>query len=105
MVHDSSGAFPAAGMARPLILGVGGEARALMERAGCGIAMEPEDEAQLVGAILRLAGDPGLRESLGRAGRAYVEAHHDRDRLASDYLAVLEKVVGEAPAPPGAGRS
>jgi glycosyltransferase involved in cell wall biosynthesis len=96
--------FEAAGMARPLILGVGGEARALMERAGCGIAMEPEDETQLVEAILRLAGDPGLRESLGRAGRAYVEAHHDRDRLASDYLAVLEKVVGEAPARPGAGR-
>jgi glycosyltransferase involved in cell wall biosynthesis len=97
--------FEAAGVARPLILGVGGEARSLMERAGCGIAMEPENAEELVEAILRLAGDPRLRESLGRAGRAYVEAHHDRDRLAADYLGVLEKVAGEAPARRGMARS
>lgn len=91
--------FEAAGMARPLILGVGGEARACVEQAGCGIAIEPENAAELVAAILRLADDPELRRSLGSAGRAWVEAHHDRDRLAAAYLDLLEKIAGTPPAP------
>ena len=36
------------------------------------------DSAQdFAAAVLRLLADPALRERIGRAGRAYVEAHHD----------------------------
>jgi len=86
--------FEAAGMGRPILLGVGGEAREIVERAGCGEYVEPENEAALVEAVLRLAADPARCLALGEAGRAYVARHHDRDRLAADYLALLESVRG-----------
>jgi hypothetical protein len=85
--------FEAFGMARPVIVGVAGEATELVERAGAGIPIEPENATQLIRAIERLAADPVLRERLGRAGRRYALSHHDRDRLAVDYLDVLAEVV------------
>jgi glycosyltransferase involved in cell wall biosynthesis len=85
--------FEAAGMARPILLGVGGDARAVVEAAGCGVYVEPEDDAALVDAVLRLAGDPARRQELGRAGHAWVAAHHDRDRLAAEYLELLGAVL------------
>jgi glycosyltransferase involved in cell wall biosynthesis len=85
--------FEALGMARPVIIGVPGEARRLVERAGAGLAMDPGNAAQLVEAVERLAADPELGRRLGRSGYAYVVAHHDRDRLARDYLDVLSRVL------------
>ncbi len=86
--------FEAAGMARPILIGVGGEAREIVERAECGEYVEPENDGALVEAVLRLAADPARRAALGEAGRAYVARHHDRDRLAADYLALLARVAG-----------
>ncbi len=84
--------FEALGMARPIINGVPGEASRLVERAGAGICIEPEDADQLVQAVERLAGDPELCQRYGRAGHEYALAHHDRDRLAADYLEVIRRV-------------
>jgi colanic acid biosynthesis glycosyl transferase WcaI len=85
--------FEAFGMARPIIIGVPGEAGDLVERAGAGVAIEPEDDRQLVDAVERLAGDPALCERLGRAGYTYGIRHHDRDNLAEDYLQVISRVA------------
>lgn len=84
--------FEAAGMARPILLGVGGEAREIVEAAGCGEYVEPENDLALVEAVLRLAADPARRHALGQAGRTYVAEHHDRDRLAVEYLDLLTAV-------------
>jgi len=84
--------FEAFGMARPIIIGVPGEAGDLVERAGAGVAVEPENAEQLVEAVERLADDPELCERLGRAGYRYGIEHHDRDVLASDYLEVISRV-------------
>ena len=86
--------FEAFGMARPIIIGVPGEAGDLVERAGAGVAMEPENAGQLVEAVERLADDPALCERLGRAGYSYGIRHHDRDSLAEDYLQVISRVGG-----------
>jgi len=85
--------FEAFGMARPIIIGVPGEAVDLVERAGAGISIEPENAEQLVAAVEKLAGDPALCERLGRAGYAYGIRHHDRDNLADDYLQVISRVA------------
>jgi len=84
--------FEAFGMARPIIIGVAGEASDLVERAGAGLAIEPENSEQLVDAVERLAADPALCERLGRAGHNYGIEHHDRDTLADDYLDVISRV-------------
>ena len=89
--------FDAAGMALPIILGVGGFARSFVEEAGCGLCVEPEDEDELVEAVLRLADDSELRERLGRAGHDHVVSEFDRDRLAARYLEVIEDVANHEP--------
>jgi colanic acid biosynthesis glycosyl transferase WcaI len=79
--------------ARPVILGVDGHARNVMERANAGIFVPPEDSAELADAILRLAADLALRESLGRNGRQYVLQHFSRQQTAEVYLDVLQDLL------------
>ena len=85
--------FETAGMAKPIINGVGGFAAEFIEKAGAGINIEPENSDQLIEALLRLRQAPDLREAYGNAGRAYVIAHFDRDKLATDYLETIHAVV------------
>jgi colanic acid biosynthesis glycosyl transferase WcaI len=71
--------------ARPIILGVEGEARRLVEKeAGSAIAVEPENARALASAILHLYKHPEEIERLGQQGRAFVEAHFDRDQLVAE---------------------
>lgn len=85
--------FEAMALGVPMILGVEGEAKALMDAGGAGIAITPEDDAELAAAIERLAGDPALKERIGASAQAYVRAHFDRQVLARAYLAEFEKLV------------
>ena len=81
-------------MARPILLGVGGEAAKLVEAAGGGLHFQPENAEQLVAAVLRLADEPELGQRLGQSGRAYVTAHFDRGILAERYLSLIESLAG-----------
>ena len=85
--------FEAMAMRRPMILGVGGEARQLLENAGAGIPVPPEDEKALAEAVRRLAADSNLARQMGESGRRYVEENFDRSRLAKQYSAVLSSVA------------
>jgi colanic acid biosynthesis glycosyl transferase WcaI len=80
--------------ARPVILGVDGHARKVMEQANAGIFITPEDPAALADAVVRLAADPALRESLGRNGRQHVLQHFSRQNTAKLYLDVLQDLLG-----------
>jgi glycosyltransferase involved in cell wall biosynthesis len=88
--------FEAMAMARPIILGVRGDARVLLQRAGGGLDMEPGCAESLVACVMRLADDPSLRSALGASGRAFVEEHYNRDRLAGEMLGLLESVADGA---------
>jgi colanic acid biosynthesis glycosyl transferase WcaI len=79
--------------ARPVILGVDGHARKVMEQADAGIFITPEDPAALAEAVVRLAGDPVLRESLGRNGRQHVLRYFSRQHTARIYLEVLQDLL------------
>jgi glycosyltransferase involved in cell wall biosynthesis len=76
---------------RPVILAAEGEARRILEAAGAGIAVPPEEPDALLRAILRLRDDPDLRRRQGQAGRAAVEAHYSR----RDQALRLEQLLGE----------
>jgi colanic acid biosynthesis glycosyl transferase WcaI len=82
--------------ARPVILGVDGHARRVMEQANAGIFIQPEDPAELADAVIRLAADPALRESLGRNGRQHVLQHFSRRQTATAYLDLLHDLLGES---------
>lgn len=70
--------------ARPILLGVDGEARRLVEEeAGAAIYVEPENATALTSAILQLYHQPELATELGQRGRAFVERRFDRSQLAT----------------------
>jgi glycosyltransferase involved in cell wall biosynthesis len=78
---------------RPVIGAVRGEARAILERSGGAVLVEPENGPGIAAAVEQLRVDPELRRRLGEAGRAFARAHYDRDALAARYLELLQAVV------------
>jgi glycosyltransferase involved in cell wall biosynthesis len=76
--------------ARPVILGVDGQARSIIEEAGAGIVVQPENSSALVGAIEQLASNRELGHRLGRQGREYIVRRLSRLQTAEDYIQVLE---------------
>jgi glycosyltransferase involved in cell wall biosynthesis len=78
--------------ARPVILAVDGEARRIIEEAGAGIFVEPQNPTDLAAAIVRLAEEPELCNVLGSNGRGYVAGHFSRQQTAERYIDVLESL-------------
>jgi glycosyltransferase involved in cell wall biosynthesis len=78
---------------RPVVLGVDGYARALLERAEAGVFVAPENPQALAAAVAQLARDPERCERLGQNGRQFVASHFSRASTAQRYLEVLESLV------------
>ena len=78
---------------RPVILGVDGQARELLERARAGIFVEPENGGALVEAITMLRASPELRTVLGQNGRRFVLQNLSRQRTARGYIEVLDGIL------------
>ncbi len=81
--------------ARPVILGVDGHAREILEQANAGVFIHPENPADLADAILRLAANPALCESMGSNGRQHVLQHFSRRQTAQTYLKILQAMLAE----------
>jgi glycosyltransferase involved in cell wall biosynthesis len=88
--------FESMAMGRPIILGVGGEARAIVEESQAGLAIDPESSANLCAAVLRLAHNPSLGRALGANGQRHVAAHFDRRVLARRFEDVLSALHAHA---------
>jgi colanic acid biosynthesis glycosyl transferase WcaI len=79
--------------ARPVILGVDGQAREIVEAAGAGLIIEPENSAALAQAIKMLAADTDLGKKLGQKGREHILRNFSRARTAEKYIDVLERLT------------
>ncbi len=84
--------FEAMAAERPIVLGVEGEALDLLEKSKGGIGIRPGDAAALVHALTRLEADRALSNSLGQNGRNFVIRNFSREKLAHDYLALLQSL-------------
>jgi colanic acid biosynthesis glycosyl transferase WcaI len=62
--------------------------------ASCGRVVEPEYPQAFADAIVILAQDAALRANLGKAGRAYAEAHLNRDAVLGGFEKELLRVNG-----------
>lgn len=84
--------FEAAAMEKPILLGVDGEARGIIERFGAGRFYEPEDCDSFLGELEAMTADPArdakIREGCGRMALAY-----DRTALARTMLSHLERAA------------
>jgi colanic acid biosynthesis glycosyl transferase WcaI len=82
--------------ARPVILGVDGQARQIVEESSCGIVIEPENSSALARAIQQLATNPALGVELGQKGREYIVKNFSRSETAQKYLHVLRTMLGQS---------
>ena len=85
--------FEIAAMARPIVISVDGEARAVVEASGGGVFAPPEDVEKMAAEIAHLADDRPEAVRMGLRGRAYVVREFDREVLARKYLELLSSIA------------
>lgn len=73
---------------RPVLLSAAGESARILERAGAGIAVEPENPGELARAVAWLAENRAEAREMGERGRSYA-----RKRLRSTQAERLEQVL------------
>jgi glycosyltransferase involved in cell wall biosynthesis len=79
----------------PVLLAIEGEASELLHEAQAGIAVSPGSPGAIAEAILELRADPVLRAEMGRAGRAYVEDHYNRQAQAQQLVNLLMGLIDQ----------
>jgi glycosyltransferase involved in cell wall biosynthesis len=82
--------------AKPVILGVEGEAKEILLEAGGGLAVPPDESEALADAILRLRQHPELARALGANGRRAVREKYSCRQQARAYLELLTHLVSTA---------
>jgi colanic acid biosynthesis glycosyl transferase WcaI len=80
--------------ARPVILGVDGQARSILEEARAGLAIEPENSAALANAICYLAANREAAREMGQRGREHIVRKCSRRYTAEKYVRMLEQMLG-----------
>ena len=84
-----------------VILVVDGQARQVVEEAQAGLFVEPGVPKVLAEAVIQLANDAELRQSLGANGRQYIVQHFSRQQKAELYTAVLAGILESSAETPG----
>jgi glycosyltransferase involved in cell wall biosynthesis len=76
---------------KPILMLIDGISRKLIEDADCGIYIEPEDINSFVEKIRFYKNNPDLIKFHGENGYNYAKLHYDRDKLAYEYIEILNK--------------
>lgn len=84
--------FEAAAMQKPMLLGVNGQAREIMEKYNAGIYFEPENEASFLKAVKIIKSDVDLYKQLQLGGKN-LAMDYDRNALADKMLKYLRKLI------------
>ena len=87
--------FESMAMERPLVMGVVGESTKIVAQSGAGIDIEPDNEYDLVNAVIKLCDDRKFYNSLCENSREFVRENFSRDKLAQDLLDILLSVANK----------
>lgn len=79
-------------MKKPILMGVDGEARKIIEDADCGIFFEPENSKELVEVVNRYKNDPELMIRHGENGYSEVMNNFNREISAVKFIEIIEKI-------------
>ena len=85
--------FESMAMQKPIILGVEGESREIIEAADAGRCIEPESGKQLAEQVMALYENAALCAELGANGRKHVAEYFDRMVLARRYESLMQALV------------
>lgn len=81
----------------PVVAGDSGGIRSAVRDGETGFVVPPTDAAGVAAAVRALLDTPGLRETMGAAGRRAVETHFNWDRMARETRDFVAQVTGLAP--------
>lgn len=85
--------FESMAVGQPLVAAVWGEGADVIQAAGCGLVTEPGNPQQLRDAVEALAADPARAREMGGRGRAYVDEHFNRGKIALHLHELLAQVA------------
>lgn len=80
-------------MKKPILIGVDGEARAIVDEARAGEYFEPENSSELVKKIIHLKNSENLLKEYGENGFLFVSEHFDRKKAALKFYDLIEKIA------------
>lgn len=72
----------------------------LVRHEETGLLFPHDDEEALAACLSRVLEDAALRRQLAAAARAHVEAHHDLDRIARQFVEEFERLLAARTLPP-----
>ena len=79
---------------KPILMGIDGVSRELIEEADCGVYVEPENPRAIADAILYAKNNSNEYIQKGINGYLFARNNFDRRKLAEDYLVEIKKIVG-----------
>lgn len=79
---------------RPILLGVEGQARRIMEDADAGVFVQPESDSELAQKIRFMYDSAAMCERMGQNGRQYILNNLSREQTAAKYLRLMERLLG-----------
>lgn len=85
--------FDAMVLKKPIVLGVRGESKMLVDQSGSGISIEPENPKEMVEAVRGLKNNAERVKQMGDRGYKYLRDHHDRSILAKRYLDIMRALT------------
>jgi glycosyltransferase involved in cell wall biosynthesis len=86
-------AMEAAAMGLPIVATDIRGCRQVVENGATGLLVRPRDASALTDAVARLAGDPGLRSTMGRRAVSKAKRDFDQRRVIAATLAVYEDLL------------
>jgi len=85
--------FESMAMGKPIVLGVMGESAEIINDAGSGIPIEPENDEELANTVEKLFVDQALVSNMCKSGKEYVVKYFDRKKLAKVFEHTLESTI------------
>ena len=83
-------------LAKPILLGVDGEAKSLfIDKGKAGIYFEPENEISLAKALIELENNPLKASAYGKSGNIFATKNFDRKNIAKRLLDRIQKLNSE----------
>jgi glycosyltransferase involved in cell wall biosynthesis len=78
---------------KPILMAIDGVSRELVEDAGAGTYVEPENAAEYNRVIREYLADPGRLAREGESGYRYAKENFDREVLARRYLNHISRII------------
>ncbi|MEZ6119914.1 MAG: glycosyltransferase family 4 protein [Pirellulaceae bacterium] len=78
---------------KPVLLGIDGAIRKVVDEANAGIFVQPSNEQSLADAVRHLKANPDEAKAMGQRGQQHIVSHYHMDRQADRFEEVFLKVV------------